>query len=137
MRITTLAIAGALVACIAVPALAAKKAPATRSWDSCEQLSIQRGVTEGERRATENARPSPWRQFMVDCLAGKITDAPVVAASEPRLPMAARQVPGKWQSCEDLALKRGTEVDERRSGVNAAPSPWRQFMRDCLEGKIH
>ena len=73
MRITTLAIAGALAACLTVPAVAAKKeaAPAARSWMDCEQLAMRRGVIETERRSTDTG-PSPWRQFMRDCLAGKI-----------------------------------------------------------------
>jgi len=96
---------------------------------------MQRGVVEGERRSSETG-PSPWRQFMVACLAGKIADAPVVAVSQPRLPVPPQRVTSKWQSCETLAMQRGVSETERRSS-ESGPSSFGQFMRACLEGKVH
>lgn len=135
MRITTLAIAGAVAACVAMPAVAATKKSATRSWQACDTLAMQRGVVEGERRSTDTG-PSSWRQFMVACLAGKIADAPVVAVSQPRVPGPPQRVTSKWQSCETLAMQRGINEEERRSS-DTGPSPFGQFMRACMEGKVH
>jgi hypothetical protein len=132
MRITTLAVTSAFMACVAVPAVAATKAGAwTPTYNTCEALAMNRGITINERRSSE-AGPSPYRQFMVSCLAGKVEGKPVVTA---RL-APAPQIPGKWDSCEELAMRRGIEVNERR-GSEAGPSPWRQFMVSCLAGKVH
>jgi len=132
MRMTTLAITGALIACVAVPAAAATKAGSwTPTWTTCEALAMNRGVVINERRSSEQG-PSPFRQFMVACLAGKVEGKPVVTA---RL-APAPQIPGKWDACEALAMNRGVVVTERRSS-DEGPSPWRQFMVACLAGKIH
>jgi EF hand len=40
-------------------------------WLDCESLALQRGVVVNERGRTETG-PSPWRQFMTSCLAGKV-----------------------------------------------------------------
>jgi hypothetical protein len=131
MRITTLAITGALIVCVAVPAVAAaKKASWTPTFATCEALAMNRGVDINERRSTDSG-PSPYRQFMVACLAGKVEGRPVVTA---RVAPAA-QIPGKWDSCEQLALQRGDSVSERRS-AESGPSPFRQFMKSCLAGKV-
>ena len=46
--------------------------PLTSSkWLDCESLALQRGVVVTERGRTETG-PSPWRQFMTSCLAGKV-----------------------------------------------------------------
>jgi len=135
MRMTTFAIATALAACVAVPAVAAPKASVTRSWQSCDTLAMQRGVVETERRSSDTG-PSAWRQFMVACLAGKIADAPVVAVSQPRLPIPPQRVASKWQDCDTLAMQRGVVEGERRSS-DAGPSAYGQFMRACMQGKIH
>jgi hypothetical protein len=129
---TILVISGALVACIAVPATAAtKKASWTPTYSTCEALAMNRGVEVTERRSSEEG-PSPYRQFMVSCLAGKVEGQPVVAARIAPAP----QIPGRWASCEELSVKRGVEVTERRQSEEG-PSPWRQFMSACLAGKIH
>jgi hypothetical protein len=68
-----------MVACLAgkvegKPVVAPRIAAATQipgKWAACEELAMQRGVEVSERRATEGG-PSPWRQFMVACLSGKI-----------------------------------------------------------------
>ncbi len=53
----------------------AQLAPVTSSdWLKCESLAMQRGIVVNEReghRQGENG-PSPWKQFMDSCLAGKI-----------------------------------------------------------------
>ncbi|SRR5579871_3408865 len=132
MRVTTLAITGAFMACIALPATAATKPGSwTPTYSTCEALAMNRGITITERRGSETG-PSAYRQFMVSCLAGKVEGKPVVT---PRI-AAATQIPGKWAVCEELAMRRGVEATERRD-VEGGPSPWRQFMVACLAGKIH
>jgi hypothetical protein len=132
MRIALLAITGALATCVAMPATAAVKAGAwTPTYNTCEALAMNRGITINERRASE-AGPSAYRQFMVSCLAGKVEGKPAVA---PRI-AAATQIPGKWDSCETLALQRGVLPNERRSS-EGGPSSYRQFMVACLAGKVH
>jgi len=73
---------------------------------------------------------------MVACLAGKIADALVATVSQPRLPIAPQRVASKWQDCETLAMQRGINEEERRSSDHG-PSAYGQFMRACLQGKIH
>ncbi len=41
-------------------------------WLNCESLAMQRGVVVTERGRTDTGGPSPWRQFMTSCLAGKV-----------------------------------------------------------------
>ena len=94
--------------------------------DPCEALAMNRGVEIGERRSADTG-PSAYRQFMVACLAGQVEGKPVVAA---RIAPAV-QIPGKWDTCERLALQRGDSVNERRS-AESGPSPFRQFMKSCL-----
>jgi hypothetical protein len=120
------------MACVAVPAVAATKSEKwTPSYNTCEALAMNRGVTISERRGSDTG-PSAYRQFMVACLAGKVEGKPVVTA---RIAPAS-QIPGKWDSCEELAMSRGVEVNERRSS-ETGPSAWRQFMVACLAGKVH
>jgi hypothetical protein len=131
MRMTTLAITGALIACAAAPAAAAPKGSSWKpSYNACEALAVERGI-EINDRGREGGQ-SPFRQFMVACLAGKVEGKPVVAA---RVAPAA-VIPGRWDSCEQLALKRGVDVNERGSGGVGGPSPWRQFMVACMAGKV-
>ena len=132
MRMTTLVITGALMACVAVPVAAATKAESwTPTYNTCEALAMNRGVTITERRGSETG-PSAYRQFMVSCLAGKVEGKPVVV---PRI-AAATQIPGKWDACDTLADQRGVPQNDRRSS-EAGPSSYRQFMVACLAGKIH
>jgi hypothetical protein len=91
---------------------------------------MNRGIDINERRSTEGGQ-SAYRQFIVACLAGKIEGKPIVAA---RIAPAA-QIPGKWDSCEQLALQRDDSVNERRSS-ESGPSPFRQFMKSCLAGNV-
>jgi hypothetical protein len=131
MRITTLAVSAAVIVGVATPSVAAaKKTSWTPTFATCEALAMNRGITINERRSTESG-PSAFRQFMVGCLAGQVEGRPVVAA---RVAPAA-QIPGKWDSCEQLALQRGDSVSERRS-TESGPSPYRQFMKSCLAGKV-
>lgn len=131
MRVTTFAITGALIVGVAIPAMAAaRKASWTPTYATCEALAMNRGVDINDRRSTETG-PSAYRQFMVACLAGTVEGKPVVAA---RIAPAA-QIPGKWDSCERLAFQRGDSVSERRS-TEGGPSPYRQFMKSCLAGKV-
>jgi hypothetical protein len=123
-------VTGALIACVAVPAVAASKGESWKpTYSACEALAVERGVEVNDRRT--GIGPSPFRQFMVDCLAGKVEGKPVVTA---RVAPSA-QIPGRWDSCEQLALKRGIEVNERGRG-EGGPSPWRQFMGSCMAGKV-
>ena len=131
MRMTTLAITGALVACVAMPATAATKAGTWKpTYTVCEDLAMNRGITINERRASE-AGPSAYRQFMVACLAGKVEGKPVVTAKVAPAP----QIPGLWDKCDELALSRGIVVNDRR-GSEGGPSAWRQFMVACMSGKV-
>jgi len=131
MRMTTLAITGVLMAWVAVPALAASKAGSwTPTYATCEDLAMNRGIMVTERRGSE-AGPSPFRQFMVACLAGKVEGKPVAT---PRI-ATAPQIPGLWDKCDALASQRGVAENERR-GSEAGPSAYRQFMVACLTGKI-
>ena len=68
MRVITIAIGTVLAACLAAPSAGIAKPRPT--FASCDALAGQRGVTEFERRSTES--PSPYRQFMVHCLAGRV-----------------------------------------------------------------
>jgi len=132
MRMITLAVTTALVACVAAPAVAATKSEKwTPTYNTCEALAKNRGVTIGERRASDTG-PSAYRQFMVACLAGKVEGKPVVTA---RIALAP-QIPGKWDACDALAAQRGVPENDRRS-TDTGPSSWRQFMVACLAGKIH
>ena len=132
MRMITLAVAGTLIACVAFPAVAATKPGAwTPTYNTCEALAMNRGITINERRASETG-PSAYRQFMVSCLAGKVEGKAIVTARIAPAP----QIPGKWASCEELAVARGIDVNERR-GSEGGPSPWRQFMVSCLAGRVH
>ena len=90
--------------------LNAEEALLTPTFATCEALAMNRGVDINERRSSDTG-PSPYRQFMIACLAGKVEGRPVVAT---RVAPAA-QIPGKWDSCEQLALQRGDSVNERRS----------------------
>jgi hypothetical protein len=134
MRVAALVIISALTAAIASPAVAKPKAPVTRSWMSCEELAMQRGVLPQERRSSDTG-PSNWRQFMVDCLAGRVAEAPVRAASEPRLRVLPSQVPGRWERCDKLAMERGNVEGDRLSS-DTGPSPYGQFMRACMPGRV-
>jgi hypothetical protein len=61
---------------------------------------MNRDVEIGERRSADTG-PSAYRQFMVACLAGQVEGKPVVTA---RIAPAV-QIPGKWDTCERLALQ--------------------------------
>jgi len=137
MRISMLAVAGALAVCVTAPALAAKaKGPARMTYMQCEELAMSRGVIPSERHASE-AGPSPYRQFMVACLAGDVTVAAPTSTTPVAIPANARgqQVASRWDRCAALAEARGDIVQERRAS-DAGPSPWGQFMRDCMAGRI-
>jgi predicted MarR family transcription regulator len=130
MRITTIAIGSALAACLAAPTVG--MAQTNRTFASCDALAGQRGVTEFERRSTDS--PSPYRQFMVRCLAGQISGATTGAATQP-MTRAATRIASKWDACDTLAGQRGVAEFERRS--TDSPSPYRQFMVRCLAGQVH
>jgi predicted secreted protein len=134
MRVIAFVITSGLAAVIACPAMAKTKAPTTRSWMACEELAMQRGVLPQERRSSDKG-PSDWRQFMVDCLAGRVAEAQVRAASEPRLRILPSQVPGRWESCDKLAMERGNVEGDRLSS-DKGPSPYGQFMRACMRGQV-
>src|SRR5260370_15691623 len=130
MRSAPFGIAGGLSMGVTIPAgAAAKKASWTPTFATCEAIAMNRGVDITERRSTEGGQ-SPYRQFMVACLAGKVEGKLIATA---RI-APATQIPGKWDSCEQLALQRGDSVNERRS-AESGPSPYRQFMKSCLAGK--
>jgi len=44
---------------------------ASSNWVRCDALAFQRGIDINERRSSETG-PSPWKQFMDSCLAGKV-----------------------------------------------------------------
>ena len=130
--ISIFTVTGALLTCFGLPAAAASKGGSwTPTYSRCEALALNRGIAINERRSSEYG-PSPYRQFMVACLAGKVEGKPVVA---PRI-AAEHEIPGKWDSCDQLAAQRGLDVTERR-GTEVRPSPWRQFMSACLAGRVH
>lgn len=41
------------------------------NWNRCNALAIERGQLENERRSI-NGAPSPWKNFMDACLAGRV-----------------------------------------------------------------
>ena len=137
MRISMLVVASALAACATVPAFAAKaKTTAKPTYMQCEELAMSRGVNVEERRSSD-AGPSPYRQFMVACLAGEVpfnAPPPATPVSIPGTP-AGQQTASRWDRCAALAEKRGDIVQERHES-DAGPSPWGQFMRSCMAGKI-
>lgn len=102
----------------------------TPTFTTCEALAMNRGLTITERRSSEVGR-SPFRQFMVACLAGTVEGK----ASVPARVATARQVPGKWDACDALAFKRGIPENSRRS-TDTGPSDYRQFMVACLAGQV-
>ncbi len=129
MRITTIAIGSALAACLAAPTVG--MAQTSRSFARCDALAGQRGIAEFERRSTESA--SPYRQFMVRCLAGQIPGTTTGVADQP-MTRAATRIASKWDACDALAGQRGVAEFERRSTESA--SPYRQFMVRCLAGRV-
>jgi hypothetical protein len=132
MRIIIMAIAAAFVACTAVPGLAAPK-KALQGYNDCQALAMQRGIVQSERRSSE-AGPSPFRQFMVSCLAGQIADAPRTVTASSR-PLTAAQIQSRWERCDTLAMQRGLSESEHRSSEGGV-GPFGQFMRACLRGQI-
>lgn len=133
MRIVTIAIGSALAACLTIPtASIAQTRHARPTFARCDALAGQRGIAEFERRSTEYA--SPYRQFMVHCLAGQISGETTGAADQPMTPAATR-IASKWDACDALAGQRGVAEFERRSTESA--SPYRQFMVRCLAGRVH
>jgi Ca2+-binding EF-hand superfamily protein len=44
---------------------------ASSNWVRCDALALQRGIGVNERRSSETG-PSPWKQFMDSCLAGRV-----------------------------------------------------------------
>jgi hypothetical protein len=130
MRMSTLVMTGALIACVAAPAAAAPKGTSWKpTYAACEALAVERGVEINDR--STGVGPSPYRQFMVACLAGKVEGKAEVAARV----APAHVIPGRWDSCEQLAVKRGIDVNERGRG-EAGRSPWGQFMNSCMAGKV-
>src|SRR5467141_2416507 len=97
--------------------------PTSPRCHSAWQLNLGRHSTYRRGKSvqttgTTSSGQSPYRQFMVACLAGKVEGRPVVTAHV----APAAQIPGKWESCEQLALQRGDSVSERRS-AESGPSP--------------
>jgi len=45
---------------------------ASSNWMRCDALALQRGIEVNERRSSENG-PSPFKQFMDSCLAGRVS----------------------------------------------------------------
>jgi hypothetical protein len=129
MRITAIAIGTALAACLAAPTVGMAQTRPT--FASCDALAAERGIAEFERRSTDS--PSPYRQFMVHCLAGQITGATTGAATQP-MTRAATRIASRWDACDALAGRRGVAEFERRS--TESPSPYRQFMVQCLAGRV-
>src|SRR6516165_5512541 len=114
MRFTSIVIAAAFTA-LAIPAIAVE-AP---SFGACDASAAQKGISEAS---------ASYKPFIVDCLA----DPPpgVVASSSPQ------QISRTWDQCEELAMRRGVVVNERRS-LEEGRSPWKQFMDACLAGQVH
>ncbi len=138
MRVMTPTLAGVLIACIAVPAMAATKtkngSTSLPSWSTCDTLAGERGIPEGTRFSSQMG-PSAYRQFMVACRAGKIP----LTAEQPANIAAMPKVDGSWTptftTCEALAMNRGIAINERFSSEKGR-SPFRQFMIACLAGTV-
>jgi hypothetical protein len=132
MRKSAILVSGAALACIAAPALA----QSTANYAACENLAVQRGISMQERRASE-AGASPFRQFMISCLAGEVsgtTGAAVAVPATPPTTPAGQRIATQWDKCDALAMQRGVAENERRAAETQ--SAWRQFMVACLGGKI-
>ena len=138
MRIVKIAVGSALAACLIVPTVGTAQARQARpTFATCDALANARGVTEFERRSTDTGA-SPYRQFMVRCLAGEIngtTSGAAMAQVQPLTPVATRMA-SKWDACDALANRRGVTEFERRS-TDTGASPYRQFMVACLAGRTH
>jgi hypothetical protein len=113
MRMISFAAAGALMVCPVLSALAASDKAWTPSLTQCTTLFTKHADHE-------------YRQFMIDCLSGKVEGLPVVP---PRL-APADEIPVKWDRCEALAKEqlpgKGSQVEQDiRRG---------RALRLCLEG---
>jgi hypothetical protein len=118
MRILAVAIATMLPCLFIAPAFAAG-AP---TFAKCEALSEQNGA------GAQAAGSRNHRQFMADCMAGKV---PQLSAA-PKNPTPAQTAGmSSYDKCEALADERGAAAQATGSRNH------RKFIADCLAGKIH
>jgi hypothetical protein len=112
IRIAAFAVTSALLACVAVPVVAATRADSSKpTYGTCQALAMNRGITINERLSSEHG-PSPYQQFMVACLAGKAGGTPA-------------QNSDRWAGC--VRRRIGPESNEYRSS-----DAWWQTMVACL-----
>ena len=113
---------GLLIAVVTIGAFVTPSAAAQApTFARCEALSIQRGA------GPEGPGLRAHRQFMADCMAGKITELARVAKNTSKRE-AARTT--SYEKCEQLSEQRGAgpEGPGQRSHNN--------FMTQCMAGKI-
>jgi hypothetical protein len=113
MRLSTMVIGAVLTVCSS--AAFAQQSP---NFDACLALSEQRGagIESGNRNHT---------QFMRDCLAGKVpftTGGPAVAP-------APQEYTENYDRCAALSEQRG-------AGTTSGGRNHREFMTECMAGKI-
>jgi hypothetical protein len=135
MRTVKLVIAGVLMTSVGIPILAAQAATRAPTYARCEALSIQRGSGPGPGgAATDPGTDRSHRQFIADCLAGKVpglVSARPIATPDPSNPR-------NFDYCEALSIERGSGPGAGGAaedpGVNRAH---RSFVAQCMAGKIH
>jgi len=110
----------AIVFAIAVMMIATgANAQSRASYSACESLSLQRGSGPGPSERTH-------RQFMQDCLAGKIPfSAGRAFAAAPEAQVQS------FERCEAVSEQRGAGP-----GGGSGNRNHNSFMRQCMAGKI-
>jgi hypothetical protein len=108
-------LSGILITVTAMMIATSANAQSRATYSACESLSLQRASGPGPSERTH-------RQFMQDCLAGKI---PFSAGRA--MAAAPEQQVQSFERCEALSEQRGSGGSDRTH---------RSFMRQCMAGKI-
>jgi hypothetical protein len=112
-------LSGILITVAAMMIATGADAQSKASYSACESLSLQRGSGPGPSERTH-------RQFMQDCLAGKIplrAGRAMAAAPEAQVQ--------SFERCEALSEQRGAGAAGGSGNRNH-----NSFMRQCMTGKI-
>ena len=107
MRFLVIPVTALLSICVAAPILAAPARAPARTLAQCEALSVQRLSGPGEYR---------HRSFILDCMAGRLSE---------RLSMT-------YDECERLSAARGVGPGAPPGNENVHD----RFMTDCMAGRI-
>jgi hypothetical protein len=112
-------ISGILITVATLMIATSANAQSRVSYSACEALSLQRGSGPGPSERTH-------RQFMQDCLAGKIP----FGAGRAMAAAPERQVQS-FERCEALSEQRGAGPEGGSGNRNH-----NSFMRQCMAGRI-